>query len=114
MLFIGNKSYDYMQDIIYSGLIKTLGFKNVIERAMILCEGDIIMPSDLPSLLSGGKGDIEKEEESLKEILREHERGHIIKILEKTGHDKKEAARLLGLSLSSLYRKIEELAIPQI
>ena len=80
---------------------------------MILCEADIIMSSDLPSLLSGGK-ELEKEEDNLKEILREYERGHVIKVLEKTGYDKKEAARLLGLSISSLYRKIEELSIPQI
>ncbi len=109
---VDTKAMEILLSYSWKGNIREL--KNVIERAMILCEGDIIMPSDLPSLLSGGKGDIEKEEESLKEILREHERGHIIKILEKTGHDKKEAARLLGLSLSSLYRKIEELAIPQI
>jgi len=106
------KAMEILLSYSWKGNIREL--KNVIERAMILCEGDIIMPCDLPSLLSGGKGDIEKEKESLKEILREYERGHIIKILEKTGHDKKEAARLLGLSLSSLYRKIEELAIPQI
>ncbi len=87
-------------------------FQNVIERAIILCEGDIIMTSDLPSLLSGGKEPIEKEGDDLKEILREYERGHITKVLEKTGQDKKEAARILGLSLSSLYRKIEELSIP--
>ncbi|MBI2486083.1 MAG: sigma-54-dependent Fis family transcriptional regulator [Deltaproteobacteria bacterium] len=88
--------------------------RNVIERAMILCEGDIIMPFDLPSPLSVGKEPIEKEEDNLKEILRKYEREHIIKVLEKTGPDKKEAARLLGLSLSSLYRKIEELSIPWI
>ncbi len=109
---VDTKAMEILLSYSWKGNIREL--KNVIERAMILCEGDIIMPCDLPSLLSGGKGDIEKEEESLKEILVEHERGHIIKILEKTGHDKKEAARLLGLSLSSLYRKIEEFAIPQI
>lgn len=31
VLFIGSKSYDYMQDIVYSGLVKTLGIRNVIE-----------------------------------------------------------------------------------
>ncbi len=31
VLFIGSGSYDYMQDIVYSGFVKTLGFKNVIE-----------------------------------------------------------------------------------
>ncbi len=31
VLFIGSKSYDYMQDIVYSGLVKVLGIRNVIE-----------------------------------------------------------------------------------
>ena len=31
VLFIGSKSYDYMQDIVYSGLVKILGIRNVIE-----------------------------------------------------------------------------------
>ncbi len=31
VLFIGSMSPDYMQDIVYSGLVKVLGFKNVIE-----------------------------------------------------------------------------------
>ncbi|MGB7293296.1 MAG: sigma-54 dependent transcriptional regulator [Thermodesulfobacteriota bacterium] len=95
----------------WKGNIREL--QNVIERAMILCEGDVITTSDLPPLLSEGKTHTDKEDEKLKETLREYERIHIIKILEKTGNDKKEAAELLGLSLSSLYRKIDELAIPQ-
>ncbi len=95
----------------WKGNIREL--QNVIERAMILCEGNIITPSDLPSLLSRGKDDLDREDENLKENLREYERQHIIKVLEKTGQDKKEAATLLGLSLSSLYRKMEELSIPQ-
>jgi two-component system response regulator PilR (NtrC family) len=102
-----------MQSLIrysWKGNIREL--KNVVERAMILCEESVITTSSLPTLLSEGKEHTEKDEENLKEILREYERGHIVEILEKTGHDKKEAARHLGLSLSSLYRKIEELSIP--
>ena len=95
----------------WKGNIREL--QNVIERAMILCERNTITRSDLPSLLSRAKDELDKEEENLKENLREYERQHIIKVLEKTGQDKKEAATLLGLSLSSLYRKMEELAIPQ-
>jgi DNA-binding NtrC family response regulator len=95
----------------WKGNIREL--QNVIERAMILCEGDVITTSHLPTLLSEEKTHTEKEDEKLKETLRGYERRHIIKILEKTGNDKKEAAELLGLSLSSLYRKMEELAIPQ-
>ena len=94
----------------WKGNIREL--KNAIERAMILCEGNIIQTSDLPSLLSSGK-ELVGEEDNLKEILREYEKGHIIKVLDKTGYDKKEAARILDLSLSTLYRKIEELSIPK-
>ena len=36
---------------------------------------------------------------------------HIEKVLDATSNDKKEAAKLLGLGLSSLYRKMDELGI---
>lgn len=87
--------------------------ENVIERAMILGEGEFITLADLP-------GGIEIGERSdsggsttgnLGEILRETEKRHIQRVLKETNGDKQKAAKTLGLSLSSLYRKIEELAI---
>jgi transcriptional regulator with PAS, ATPase and Fis domain len=47
----------------------------------------------------------------LKEALRQFERQHILRALDQAGQDRKEAAKLLDISLSSLYRKIEELEI---
>ena len=46
----------------------------------------------------------------LVEAVRRFERQHIERILRQTP-DKKEAARRLGMGLSSLYRKISELEI---
>jgi DNA-binding NtrC family response regulator len=43
--------------------------------------------------------------------VREFERQHIRRVLDGCGDDKKEAARRLGLGLSSLYRRLEELGI---
>jgi transcriptional regulator with PAS, ATPase and Fis domain len=43
--------------------------------------------------------------------LRRFEKEHILRALELAGQDRKEAAKLLDISLSSLYRKIEELEI---
>jgi transcriptional regulator with PAS, ATPase and Fis domain len=43
--------------------------------------------------------------------MRVYEKAHIQSVLAKADHDKKQAADLLGVSLSSLYRKIEELEI---
>ena len=44
-------------------------------------------------------------------MTRRFERQHIMAVLTQTQFDKKEAARRLGISLASLYRKIGEHAI---
>jgi DNA-binding NtrC family response regulator len=43
--------------------------------------------------------------------LAEIERGHILRVLEATRWNKKEAARLLGISRGTLYRKIVEYSL---
>ena len=48
---------------------------------------------------------------NLKDALRHFEKQHIIRVLDQVGQDRREAAKLLDISLSSLYRKIEELEI---
>ena len=40
--------------------------------------------------------------------LREAERGHVLRVLEAVGWNKKEAARVLDISRGTLYRKIDE------
>ena len=85
---------------------------NVIEHAMILGEGDWITPADLPRALKGDAAvEASPANDDLREALRTYEKAHIESVLRKTDHDKKAAAEVLGVSLSSLYRKIEELAI---
>jgi two-component system response regulator PilR (NtrC family) len=82
---------------------------NVLERAMILGNGEWITPTDLPSQEA-----VEQElslDGRLDDAIRQCERGHIERILEKTGGDKKRAAELLGFSLSTLYRKMERLGL---
>jgi DNA-binding NtrC family response regulator len=49
--------------------------------------------------------------DNLKEAVQAYEKSHIETVLKKTNGDKKSAAELLGLSLSSLYRKLDELDI---
>ena len=49
--------------------------------------------------------------DELREALRAYERIHIESVLRRTGRDKHKAANLLGLSLSSLYRKLNALGI---
>ncbi len=90
----------------WKGNIREL--ENVIERAVIMCDGDIIVPFDLPSdFMAEGEESIT----NLKDYVKIHEKGHIKKVLIMTNNDKKKAAELLDLSIPSLYRKIEELGI---
>jgi DNA-binding NtrC family response regulator len=84
---------------------------NVIEHAMILGEGDWITVADLPRALQGENGVAVPIGDDLREALRAYEKAHIQAVLARAGHDKKLAAEMLGVSLSSLYRKIEELEI---
>jgi DNA-binding NtrC family response regulator len=83
--------------------------ENVLQRAVILCEGPLILPADLPPDLAGGKEDLALVDE-LAEALRRFEKQHLERILRQTPK-RKEAARRLGMGLSSLYRKLAELGI---
>jgi transcriptional regulator with PAS, ATPase and Fis domain len=84
---------------------------NVIEHTMILAEGVRITVEDLPaSIVASSQGNAAFTF-NLKDALRQFEKQHILRALERAGQDRKEAAMLLDISLSSLYRKIEELEI---
>jgi DNA-binding NtrC family response regulator len=48
---------------------------------------------------------------NLRDALRQFENQYILRALDQAGQDRKEAAKLLDISLSLLYRKIEELEI---
>jgi DNA-binding NtrC family response regulator len=84
--------------------------ENSIERAVIVCDGDTLLPKHLSqNFASLAQTDAASEE--LKHAVMEFERAHILKTLEAVGYDKKAAAKFLGTSLSSLYRKLVELRI---
>ncbi|MCH7885022.1 MAG: sigma-54-dependent Fis family transcriptional regulator [Planctomycetes bacterium] len=80
--------------------------QNVIERAIILEDGNLITSAVLPSNLL--QGTHPKEEAGpLKEAVREFEREYIGRILHATKGDKRLAAELLGVSVSSIYRRLQ-------
>jgi len=87
---------------------------NAIEHALILGDGEWITTDALPRSMRGPAG-VEPAApavgDDLREALRAYERVHVENVLQRTGGDKRAAAERLGLSLSSLYRKIEDLGI---
>jgi DNA-binding NtrC family response regulator len=82
---------------------------NALQRAVILGEGPLIAPADLPPDLVPVEGDPALVDD-LGEAVRRFERQHIERILQ-VCPDKKEAARRLNIALSSLYRHINDLGI---
>ncbi len=84
--------------------------ENVVERAVIFAEDRQIRVEDLPFANSGMTDDVG---EDLKEAMRQFERQHILQSLKRHNYDKAETATCLGIGISSLYRKLEELDIPK-
>ncbi len=83
---------------------------NALERAVILADGQNLTPADFPADLMGEAPGDEPADTSddLRSALDRFERAHIRRVLDRAGGDKREAARRLGLGLSSLYRKLDE------
>jgi transcriptional regulator with PAS, ATPase and Fis domain len=83
--------------------------ENVLERAIILNDDQIITLADLPQLDLGARSVEDPfQPDDLRQALARAEQTHIETVLEKVGGDKREAASRLGMGLSSLYRKLEE------
>jgi DNA-binding NtrC family response regulator len=82
---------------------------NALQRAAILGDGPLITRCDLPPDLVPLENDPFAIDD-LGEAVRRFERQHLQRILMRTP-DKKEAARRLGVGLSSLYRRIAELGL---
>jgi PAS domain S-box-containing protein len=85
---------------------------NVLERALSSVEGDTIRPEDLPFYLRRyGKNQDNRPVSTLKQAQIRAEREAIQTALEKTGHNKAQAARLLGIHRTLLYKKAHKYAI---
>jgi DNA-binding NtrC family response regulator len=82
--------------------------ENIIERAVILEEGDEITPVTLPDKIRNHSHQrrqiiMEKTQMTLEELEKEY----LISVLEATGWQKKKASSILGINASTLYRKIQ-------
>ncbi|WP_184549509.1 sigma-54-dependent transcriptional regulator [Mucilaginibacter sp. FT3.2] len=88
----------------WNGNIREL--KNVIERVIILMDEPLLTPKLLPNEFhNGGYYDLVALD------LHSVEKHHIRRILKYVKGNKTEAARVLGIGLATLYRKIEEYQI---
>jgi Nif-specific regulatory protein len=85
--------------------------ENVIERSVVLCQKEVITPSELPSNLSGGAElDIPGEGASLPDIVESIEKQRIAEALAQYKTQRK-AAKALGLTERMLGYKIQKYKI---
>lgn len=89
----------------WKGNIREL--RNVMERAVILCDGASIELQDLPF------GIQHPHAEAAGFSLAEVEKAHIQKMLVYAGGNKTKTAALLGIGLATLYRKLDEYGLPK-
>jgi DNA-binding NtrC family response regulator len=82
--------------------------ENVIQRAIILSQDDVVQREDLPSPILR-QADDNVVEKGLREhySLAELEREYIRKVLMEVGGNKSKAAEILGLDRKTLYRKLQ-------
>ncbi len=81
--------------------------RNVIERALIVSRGPLITIADLPPDMKRTTGSSSSFELRLGMSLDEVERELIMRTIEFTGGNKSRAAEVLGISLKTLYNRLE-------
>lgn len=80
---------------------------NVLERSVILTDGDLISERVLP--LEIGQAEPQSSKKGPFKPLAEVERHHILSVLNYTGGSRKMAADILGIGRKTLYRKLKTL-----
>ncbi|MCS6989984.1 MAG: sigma-54 dependent transcriptional regulator [Chloroherpetonaceae bacterium] len=81
--------------------------ENVIERAVVLCGGEQIQKEHLPDYITGTDSS-RVVTFRIGATLEEVEDVMIARTLEMTGGNKEEAARILGIGVATLYRRLKE------
>lgn len=108
-----NEAMNALMNYQWKGEVREL--QNIIERAMIFCEDEYIglehLSEHVRSAIAEGDALRFQTGSPLKNALKEFERRYIKRTLEQNKNDREKTAKVLGIGLSSLYRKIEDLGI---
>ncbi len=97
-----------MENYSWPGNVREL--ENAIERAVILCMGHQIIPEDLPDELSNSDESLIQVSLGRGMTLEEIEMTVIQSTLKKNHGDKAKTAEELGISLRTIYRKVDSVA----
>ena len=117
---ISDQAAEAMRSFSWTGNVRQL--RNCLERAALLCDNGIITVKELPpevisrverpsvsvSYVGAAQNGVNSFHNAASTNLRDIERQQIITALEKTGWHRGKTAELLGISPSTLYRRLRE------
>ena len=101
------KSLELLQNYSFPGNIREL--RNIMERAIIICTGNVLLPEHFLILIYTFQPGITENVSNFN--LDELEKRTIIKALAKTNNNKSEAAKLLNIEWNALYRRLQKYGI---
>lgn len=108
-----DETIQLMQRYNWPGNVREL--VNVIERAVVLCRTERIMPIDLPDSihkqLDTSNMPVHFGGNSLKTALANPERQILVEALEANGWNRQETAKMLGVNRTTLYKKMKKFNI---
>ena len=99
---ISKEAMNLLLEYHWPGNVREL--ENVIERGVIMAEGDYLTPKDLPKNLRGGFTDLIKKGVTYHKSLDDIKAEYILEILKETEGNKKIAAEILNVNPRTLYR----------
>jgi two-component system response regulator HydG len=105
---LGPEAMRLLLDHSWPGNVREL--ENTVEHAVVLAKGSRVEASDLPAALHTAA---KTAQGSTPPTLVEHESKLLLEVLEDCGWNKKQAAKRLGISRSTLYDKIRKYQITQ-
>ncbi len=105
------EAMDILKTYSWPGNVRELS--NVLERILYTIDGDMITPWHLPTFLQNTWEEAAGfKETQLKSLNLSREKDAILRCLNLAKNNKVEAARLLGIHRTGLYRKMKKLEIP--
>jgi len=85
--------------------------KNVIQRAVLVCEGEVLLPAHLPPRFRPDRPARRKLTFEIGVALEEVERELIVRTLSASSNNRKRTAEILGISRRALYNKLRKYGI---
>ena len=82
---------------------------NIVAQSVALSEGPEVLPADLPAYLQQAS----RESASSLRSLEQMEEEHIRRVLAGVGHNRSEAAKILGMTRTTLWRKLKKLGLAE-